>query len=164
MMIPQKVVKALNDQIAMEFSAFWQYNAMAFAFEEMGLPVFAQFFYAQAKEEQGHGMKIAKYLVDQGAPVKLQALKAPKTSFKTAKDICEDFVAHEKAVTESIHKLVALARAEKDTATEVFLNWKVMEQVEEVASATELLEMVAKANTPGQILMLEGRVARMRSE
>jgi ferritin len=164
MMIPQKVAKALNDQIAMEFSAFWEYNQMAFCFEDMGLSVFAQFFYAQAKEEQGHGMKIAKYLVDQGAPVKLQALKAPTASYKSAQEICEDFLDHEKKVTQSIHKIVDLAKAEKDTATQVFLNWKVMEQVEEVASATEVLEMVKRATTAGQLLMLEGRIAKLRDK
>ncbi|MFQ6115929.1 MAG: ferritin-like domain-containing protein, partial [bacterium] len=56
---------------------------------------------------------------------------------------------------------VDTARSENDTATQVFLNWFVEEQVEEVASVKKLLEMVKLAKTPGQVLMLEGRVWQM---
>ncbi|MFQ6009317.1 MAG: ferritin, partial [Candidatus Zixiibacteriota bacterium] len=130
-------------------------------FESMNLKVFAQWFYLQAKEEQEHAMKIAKYLLDQGAEVKLQALPEPKTSYGSAEEICQAAVDHELLVTKMIHDLVDTARSENDTATQVFLNWFVEEQVEEVASVKELLDMVKLAKTPGQILMLEGRVWRM---
>jgi ferritin len=63
--------------------------------------------------------------------------------------------------TKMVHEIVELAIKEKDYATHDFINWKVAEQVEEVATANELLGMVKLAETPGQLLMLEGRVWRM---
>ena len=164
MMIPKKVANKLNEQVKNEFHSEWLYLAMTFSFESMNLPVFAQWFYLQAEEEHEHAMKIAKYLLDQGANVTLQALPEPKASYKSAEEISLAAVDHEKLVTKQIHQLVALAKAEKDTATEVFLNWFVDEQVEEVASVTQLYEMVKLAKTPGQIMMLEGRVYGMVEE
>jgi ferritin len=164
MMIPKKVASKLNEQVKNEFYSEWLYLAMAFAFESMNLSVFAKWFYLQAKEEHEHAMKIAKYLLDQGAEVKLQALPEPKASYKSAEEICAATVDHEKLVTRQIHELFDLARAEKDAATQVFLNWFVEEQVEEVASLTHLYEMVKLAKTPGQIMMLEGPVYRMVEE
>ena len=43
----------------------------------------------------------------------------------------------------------------------MFLKWFVDEQVEEVASTSELLNMVSMAESPGQIFMLEARVWHM---
>jgi len=161
MMISEKMAAELNEQVKVEFYSYWLYLSMAFAFESMNLKVFAQWFHLQAKEEQEHAMKIAKYLLDQGAEVKLQSLEEPKTRFSSAEEICQDAVNHELEITKKINRLVELARSENDHATEVFLHWFVDEQVEEVASVKELLEMVKLAKTPGQILMLEGRVYRM---
>jgi ferritin len=161
MMISEKMATRLNEQVKNEFYSYWLYLSMAFSFESMNLKAFAQWFYLQAKEEQEHAMKIAKYLLDQGAEVKLQALPDPKTSFGSAEEICQAAVAHELEITKMINDLVELARSENDNATQVFLNWFVEEQVEEVASVKELLEMVKLAKTPGQILMLEGRIYRM---
>jgi ferritin len=164
MMISKKMEKALNAQINMELEAFYIYKQMSYVLQEMGLPVFGGFFADQAAEEQGHANKFANYILDQGGKVTLQPLKAPKAAYKTVEEICGDFVDHEVQVTKAINKLVELARSDNDIATEVMLNWFVNEQVEEVASANELLDMVSKAKTEGQLLMLEGRVARMRGE
>ena len=164
MMISKKMEKALNAQINMELEAYYIYKQMSFVLHDMGLPVFAGFFGDQAAEEQGHADKFAKYIVDQGGKVTLQELKAPKAEYKSVEEICKDFVDHELQVTKAINKLVEQARSEKDVATEVMLNWFVTEQVEEVASANEMLDIVSKTKTEGQLLMLEGRVARMRGE
>jgi len=161
MMISEKMASQLNEQVKNEFYSYWLYLAMAFSFESMGLKVFAQWFHLQAKEEQEHAMKIAKYLLDQGAAVKLMALPEPKTAYSSAEEICQDTVDHEIKVTNQFNDLVKLAKSENDNATQVFLHWFVGEQVEEVASVTELRDMVKLAKTPGQILMLEGRIWRM---
>ncbi len=115
----------------------------------MNLRVFGEWFHIQANEEQEHAMKFAKYLIDQGADVKLQALPEPKTKFASVQEICQGAVDHELLITKNINDLVDLARAEKDHATEAFLHWFVGEQVEEVASVKELLEMVKLAQTAG---------------
>ncbi|HWR81765.1 MAG TPA: ferritin [Candidatus Deferrimicrobium sp.] len=161
MMISDKMAARLNEQIKNEFYSYWLYLSMAFSLETMNLRVFGEWFHIQANEEQEHAMKFAKYLIDQGADVKLQALPEPKTKFASVQEICQGAVDHELQITKNINDLMDLARAEKDHATEAFLHWFVGEQVEEVASVKELLEMVKLAQTAGQILMLEGRVYQL---
>lgn len=161
MMITKKMETKLNTQVKEEYNSEWIYRAMAWALEEMNLKVFAQWFNKQADEEHTHATKIAKYIIDQGGSVKLTALPAPKTDWKSVEEICAAAVEHEKFITDCINKLWDAAQKEGDKPTMSMLNWFVDEQVEEVASTTELLEMVKLAKTPGQILMLEGRVWRM---
>lgn len=161
MMISEKMTARLNEQVKNEFFSEWAYLAMAFSFETMGLKVFAARFYQQATEEHEHAMKITKYLVDQGAEVRLTALPEPKVAYSSAAEIIEAALEHEKKITRQINEIASQASAESDHATHQFIGWFVNEQVEEVASMTELLGMVKMATTPGQILMLEGRVYRM---
>ncbi len=161
MMISTKMAKALNDQIAAEYGSFYIYAAMAYKLETMNLPVFARWFHLQAAEEREHAEKIAKYILEQGGDVKLQAIDAPKATWKSCLEICEGALEHEKYITKRIHDLMALAHKENDYATASFLNWFVDEQVEEVASTNELVEMVKLAKTPGHLLQLEGRVWRL---
>jgi ferritin len=161
MMISEKMAARLNKQVAHEFHNFWTYKAFGYWFESNNLPVFAKFFFKQAEEEKGHGEKIAKYLIDQGAEVKLTALEAPHSGYKSAKEATELFVKVEVETTKMVHEIAKMADDENDFATRKFIDWKVEEQVEEVATANEIHSMVKYAETPGQLMMLEGRVARL---
>ena len=161
MMISKKIADRLNQQVNNEYYAFWLYQQMSFSFEDMGLTVFAKLFHKQAGEEREHAEKIAKYLVDQGAPVMLAALDAPKTKFKSAEEIVNGALDHEKKVTNDWNEISDMAIKEKDHATRVLADWFVDEQVEEVSSMNELLGWVKLTQNPGQLLMLEGRVWRL---
>jgi ferritin len=161
MMISERMAARLSEQVNHEFFNMWTYYAMAYWFENAGLTVFAKFFHKQAKEEQGHGEKIAKYLVDQGAHVRLASLPAPVVEYKSAREIAEAFVQQEIKTTKMVHEIVEMAIKESDHATRNFIDWKVDEQVEEVATANEMAQMVRYAETPGQLMMLEGRVYHM---
>ena len=161
MMISEKMASALNEQIAAEFGSYYVYLSMAFRLEELSLPILAKWFYIQADEESEHAMKMSKYLVDQGVAVKLQPLGEPKYNYKNAVEICKEALEHEKMITRLINDLVFLARDERDLATENLLQWFVAEQVEEVASTTELLELVKLADTPSSMIQLEERIFRM---
>lgn len=160
MMISDKMAARLNEQVKHEFFSFWAYLAMAYSFETMGLRGFAKRFFKQAEEEKGHATKISKYLVDQGAPVKLTALDQPKISYSSTQEIVEAALEHEKFITKMIGEIASQAQVESDHATHSFIEWFVDEQVEEVATMTELLGWVKMANTPGQLLMLEGRLEK----
>jgi ferritin len=137
---------------------------MAFNLETMGLKVFAKWFTEQAAEEQMHAMKIAKYLLDQDAEVKLLALEEPPHQWDSVEAIVQNAVDHEIEVTKSISECVDYALEAKDHATTNFLQWFVDEQVEEVATAKELLGLVQMAKTPDQILLLENRIMELRVE
>ncbi len=164
MVISQKMAGAINEQIKHEFFSYWLYLSMAFSLEAQDLKVFAKWFYAQADEEKDHAMKMANYLFNQGAEVKLLALEQPKNNFDSVLEICEESVTHEEWITKKINELVALARSENDFATENFMQWFIMEQVEEVAKANELVGLVKMANNPGQMLMVEQRIMALRVE
>ncbi|RME28861.1 MAG: ferritin [Candidatus Zixiibacteriota bacterium] len=162
MMISQAMSDRLNEQVKNEFYSFYLYLAMAYAFEKMNLPIFAKWFFLQADEEREHAMKMAQYILDQGGEVKLAGLPDPKTDYKSAQEIVSDALEHEQLVTRQVGEIADLAIKENDHATRQFIDWFVAEQVEEVKSASELLELVKMADTPGRLLMLEGRLVHMR--
>ena len=162
MMISQKMADAINEQIKNEFFSYWLYLQMSFALEGMDLKVFAQWFNLQAEEEKVHAMKMAKYVLDQGGEVQLHALDQPKSDFKSVQEVVEAGLAHEKQVTAWINELMDLAIEEKDHASRSFFQWFVDEQVEEVATANELLSLVKMASSPDQLLLLENRIMSLR--
>ncbi len=160
MLTPKPVVEKLNKQIANELHAAHNYMAMACKFDEMGLKVLAQWFFRQGEEEREHGKRILKYLLDVGAEVRLQGIEAPSGDMSSPVSCVQTALDQEIAVTKQIHDLVALAEEHKDYATRSFLSWFVDEQVEEVATMTELLQMLKLAGEQ-HLLQVEGRVARM---
>ncbi|MBN2518516.1 MAG: ferritin, partial [Candidatus Altiarchaeota archaeon] len=68
-----------------------------------------------------------------------------KNDFNSALEIAQTVVAHERKVTGMINDLVDLAKKENDHASLEFLQWFVKEQVEEEASAEQLLKVVEMA-------------------
>jgi len=153
MMIDKKMTEALNAQIGREYSASMQYVAMGAWFEEQGLDGFAGFFYKQAAEETGHGMKIVRYLGEVAGHVIIPAIAKPRDNFLSITEAVEQFLKMEQDVTRAIYELVDLAKAEKDHSAFEFLQWYVSEQREEVASATALLEKVRRFGEERAVLL-----------
>jgi ferritin len=154
-MITSKVEGALNDQIRKEFYSFYLYLSMAAQFESMNLKGFAHWMQVQANEETKHAMKIYGHVNERGGKVALQQIDAPPFSWKSAIEMFTEAYEHERKVTESINKMVELARTEKDNATEVFLQWFVNEQVEEEASTYEIkqkLQLIGD-NAPALVML-----------
>jgi ferritin len=163
MAVPAPLVDKLNQQICNEFHAAHTYTAMACKFDAMGLKIFAQWFFRQGEEEREHGEKILKYLLEVGEEVKLKAIPEPKGDMSSPAAIVETALKQEETVTRQIHDMMSLAEEHKDYASRSFLNWFVDEQVEEVATMTELLQLVKMAGNQN-LLQLEARVARMLAE
>ena len=160
MMISQKMADRLSEQVTHEFFASYLYQSMAFALEAMSFKGFANWYNVQAQEEHGHAMRIAKYILDQGADVKLGALDQPTSKFKSVEEIVSMALAHEMKVTAQVAEIAALADELKDYATRKFIDWKVEEQVEEVATASELLEMVKRCESDSQLMLVESQLKR----
>ena len=156
-MINPKVEAALNDQIRKEFYSSYLYLSMAAKFESMNLKGFAHWMQVQAGEETKHAMKIYGHVNERGGKVALQAMDAPPSNWKSARDMFADAYRHEQKVTESINHIVEVARAKKDNATEVFLQWFVNEQVEEEASTNEIAQKLQLIGDNGPaLIMLDG--------
>lgn len=154
-MINSIVEDALNDQIQKEFYSSYLYLSMAARFESMNLKGFAHWMQVQANEETKHAMKIYQHLNERGGKVILQRIDAPKSSWKSTKEAFVEAYEHELKVTESINKIIELARTKKDNATEVFLQWFVNEQVEEEASTnaiTKKLQLIGD-NAPALVML-----------
>lgn len=137
-------VDALNEQVANEFAASHQYVAIAAHYEAETLPQLAGFFYRQAIEERGHAMMMIKYLLDTDAPVKLTAIAAPKSGFRDHIEPIRLALEQEQAVSGQISELFKVARDAGDYLSEQFVQWFLKEQVEEVATMTELLDVAER--------------------
>jgi ferritin len=94
----------------------------------------------QAKEEQGHAMKICGYIEERGNRVELLPIAAPKKTWESPHAVIEQSLKHEEMVTGLINKLVDLSQEEKDHATFAFLQWFVSEQVEEEDTFRKVLD------------------------
>jgi ferritin len=137
---------------------------MAARLESMNLKGFAHWMKIQANEETKHAMKIYEHLSERGGKIILQQIDAPPSDWKSAEEMFSEAYQHEQKVTESINKIVELARTEKDNATEVFLQWFVNEQVEEEASTYEItqkLQLIGD-NAP-VLLMLDAELGKRSS-
>ena len=83
----------------------------------------------------------------------------PPREFKSLKDLFEQTLAHEKKVTASIKSIVDLAKKENDDATYIFLQWFVMEQVEEEATPSEILGRLEVVGDQGSgIFMMDSEL------
>lgn len=156
MMISATMNAKLNEQIAAEFAAAHAYLAMSCAFDRMALKVLAKRFLQQHDEEREHAMKVLHYVQEVGGTVSLEAVAKPKKDYKDTEAIVSTALQNEKDITTKINELMTLADAEKDYATRSFLQWFVDEQVEEVSSMTDLLNIVKLAGD--NVLQVEALV------
>jgi ferritin len=138
-MISDKMQKALNDQINAELFSSYLYLSMAAYLESENWTGMAKWMKVQSGEEYGHAMKIFGYINEVDGRVLLDTIKKPEFEWKNPLHVFEESKKHEIYITERIHKLVDLAIEEKDYATNLFLNYFVTEQVEEVATATQIV-------------------------
>ena len=153
----KKLLKALNDQIKLEFSSAYTYLSMAAFFESENLPGFAHWMTMQYQEETAHALKLFQYVNNRGGRVTLQAIEQPAAAFKSPLDVFEKILAHEQMVSESINKVYELAVKEQDYPTVVELQWFITEQVEEEKVAQDVLEQVRLIGNHGASLLMLDR-------
>jgi len=138
-MLKGAIEKAINEQIQAELYSAYLYYSMSAYFESVGLPGCASWMRIQALEEMTHAHKFFDFVNERGGRVSLLAIEAPPTEWESPLAAFEAAYKHETVVTGRINALVDLARAEKDHATDNFLQWYVAEQVEEEASADAIV-------------------------
>jgi bacterioferritin B len=138
-------VERLNEQIGHEFAAHQQYVACAVHYDGETLPQLARFFYRQALEERGHAMMMVRYLLDADAPVTIPGVTAPRSTFADIVEPVALALDQERRVTDQINALAATAREANDYTSEQFMQWFIKEQVEEVATMSDLLRVVSRS-------------------
>jgi bacterioferritin B len=135
----------LNEQIANEFAAHQQYVACAVYFDSQALPRLAGFFYRQALEERGHAMMMVRFLLDTDAEVTVSGVVAPSTVFGDVVAPIALALEQERRVSAQINALAARAREAGDYTSEQFMQWFIREQIEEVATMSNLLRVAERS-------------------
>lgn len=141
-MISKKMEDAFNSQVAAEFYSAHLYLSMASYLDSIDLPGFANWMRIQYQEEVTHGEKIFDYVIERDGRAILKGFEAPPEEWKSVLEVFEEAYKHEQKVTSLIHGLVDIALAEKDHASQVFLQWFVNEQVEEEASVKAIVQQL----------------------
>jgi ferritin len=139
-----RFAEQLNVQIGNELAAHNQYLACAVYYDDKTMPQMAAFFYAQALEERDHAMMMVQYLLDTDSEVLIPGVDAPKATFADVVAPVALALDQEKRVTEQINGLLRIAREEGDFASEQFMQWFIKEQVEEVATMSDLLAVTTR--------------------
>ena len=143
-MAAARFVDQLNTQIGNELAAHNQYLACAVYYDALTMPRMAAFFYGQALEERDHAMMMVQYLIDTDHEAVIPGVDAPVPAFDDVVAPVTLALAQEKRVTEQINALLKTAREESDFASEQFMQWFIKEQVEEVATMSDLLAVVKR--------------------
>jgi bacterioferritin B len=143
-MAAPRFVDQLNTQIGNELAAHNQYLACAVYYDALTMPQMATFFYGQALEERDHAMMMVQYLLDTDHEVVIPGVEAPVASFADVVAPVALALDQEKRVSEQINALLRIARDESDFASEQFMQWFIKEQVEEVATMSDLLAVVSR--------------------
>jgi ferritin len=138
-MIKEKMEKAINEQIKEELFSSYLYLSMSAYCQSVNLPGFANWMRVQAQEELMHAMKFYDFINERRGRVLLKEIKTPQHEWKSPLEIFEDVLRHEEYITGKINNLVDIAIEEKDHASNVFLQWFVNEQVEEEATADDII-------------------------
>ncbi len=155
-MLSDKVLAELNEQLNREMYSAYLYMAMSAHAKNAGLNGFANWFMVQYHEEMFHAMKIYEYIQQQGGKVELKAIQQPPADFESPLDMFKKTLAHEQFITRSLNNLMETAIAEKDHATQIFLQWYITEQVEEEDNDNEIihqLEMIQ--DHPHGLMMID---------
>jgi len=149
-MLDKKMEDQLNKQVNAELYSAYMYQSMSSYLEDSGLSGMAHWMSNQAIEEMVHAKKIYDFIIERGGRALLTAIEGPPTEWKSPLDLFENAYKHETKVTGMINDLVNLAIELKDHATNQFLQWFVAEQVEEEASADEIVQKLKIIGDGGQ--------------
>lgn len=155
-MISKKMEDALNGQVNAELYSAYLYLSMESYFRSQNLMGFANWMRVQTQEEMTHVVRIYDFIDERGGRVLLKAIEGPPTEWESPLAVFEAAYSHEQKISALINDLVDLAIKEKDHATNTFLQWFVNEQVEEEASADQVVQQLKMvADAPGGIFLLD---------
>jgi len=140
-LLSQEVETLLNQQIKKEAHSSSLYLSMASWCNQNGFDGSSDYFMQQAEEERTHQLKLFKYLLDMGANAISPEVTNVKTDFTGFREVFEEALDQEIAITQSFKNIAAKCHKEQDFVTIEFLNWFLKEQREEEYKARRALEL-----------------------
>jgi len=154
--LSKELEEAINNQINAEVYSGYLYMSMSSYFESMSLKGFAHWMRVQTLEEMTHAQKFINFVNDRGGRVILQPVEGPGSEWESPLAAFEAAYAHEVLVTGLINGMMDLALKGSDHATASFLNWFVDEQVEEEATADDVVQKLKLVDkTEGGLFLLD---------
>ncbi len=139
-MLDQRMQDALNGQINAEFYSAYLYLSMSAQFAELGMAGGQNWMHVQFQEELAHAQMLFDYVAERGGRVLLGAIAQPEQEWPSALAMFEEALTHEQKVTGLINALADLALDLRDHATLQKLQWFIGEQVEEEATADDMVK------------------------
>lgn len=148
-MISKKLQDAINEQINAEMWSSNLYLSMSVFFAKEGFNGFASWMKHQSHEEMGHAYSMMDYMIKRGGTPVVGMINVVPTGWGSPLDVFESAYKHEVHISELIDKLVDVAAAERDKASQDFLWGFVREQVEEEATTKDIVDKLRIAGTTG---------------
>jgi len=150
------VQRAINEQINSEFSAWYQYLAMAAFCDREKFTGAAKWLRQQSLEEYQHGVKLFDFVLARNGAVQLKTIDQPRAEFDSFAEVFEQALKQEEKVTAQINDLYELAFKSRAFAEMTELQWFLTEQVEEEKTARETVARFRLVgDDPGSLLDLD---------
>ncbi|MGB4399004.1 MAG: ferritin [Daejeonella sp.] len=149
-LLSTEIETLLNQQVKKEAHSSATYLSMASWCDRNGFDGSADFFFKQSNEEREHQLKLYKYILDTGGTAISPEINNIKIEYSTFREVFEDALDQEIAITQSFKNIVARCHKEQDYVTLEFLNWFLKEQREEeyiARRALELFEVIGENGT-----------------
>ena len=149
-LLSTEIETLLNQQVRKEAHSSAMYLSMASWCDRNGFDGSADFFFKQSNEEREHQLKLYKYILDMGGTAISPEISNLKNEFNTFREVFEDALDQEIAITQSFKNIVARCHKEQDYVTLEFLNWFLKEQREEeyiARRAVELFDVIGENGT-----------------
>ncbi len=106
-------------------------------------------------------LKFIKYVNDRGGVAQIPKVEQPPINYSTVKELFQEVLKHENFITESINHIVGMCLDERDFTTHNWIQWFVMEQIEEEASVRGILDKL-NLISENDLYHFERDVAMMR--
>ena len=158
-MISENLHNPFHAQITAELWTSTLLSHIAFPLRKEGWCGSAHWMEKQSEEDKEHALAMAHYLIKRGGSAKVSMIDVVPDAWGTVLEVFEHVYRHECHVSELIDKLVDVASAENDKATQDFLWGFVREQVEEEATAEGIMEKIKKAGDQG-LFYIDGQLAQ----
>lgn len=157
--------KAFNDQVTLEFQASMVYRQLAIELDLRDLSGMATWLRHQADEEIVHANKFIDHMVDRNNRPAIGPIAAPSVKVGSVLDAFTAALDHENRVSESIRSLYRASEKAGDIDSRPLLNWFVEEQVEEVATVSEIVgRLVMIADDGPGLLRLDEELGARRGD
>jgi ferritin len=149
-LVSSEIETLLNQQIKKEAHSSSLYLSMSSWCDQNGFDFSADYFLKQSEEERVHQLKLFKYVLDMGGNAISPEVSSIKTDFNSFREVFEDALEAEIAITQSFKNIAARCHKEQDYVTLEFLNWFLKEQREEeykARRAVELFDVIGEEGT-----------------